>query len=104
MEGFRVETFASGEALLGASLPRKRGCLVLDQNLPGLSGLEALVVLRSRGVNLPGLLLTSLPTPAVREAAACAGVTIIDKPLLNDDLGHAIWEVLLVAAAASGGL
>jgi two-component system response regulator FixJ len=104
MEGFRVETFESGEALLRAPLPHRRGCLVLDQNLPGLSGLEALVVLRSRGVSLPALLITSLPTAAVRKAAACAGVTIIDKPLLNDDLGHAIWDVLLVAAGASSGL
>jgi two-component system response regulator FixJ len=104
MEGFRVETFESGEVLLKAPLPHRRGCLVLDQNLPGLSGLEALVVLRSRGVSLPALLITTLPTAAVRDAAACAGVTIIDKPLLNDDLGHAIWDVLLVAAAASGSL
>jgi two-component system response regulator FixJ len=102
MEGFRVETFESGEALLKATLPHRRGCLVLDQNLPGLSGLEALVVLRSRGVNLPALLITSLPTAAVRDAACSAGVRIIDKPLLNDDLGHAIWDVLLAAAAAAG--
>jgi two-component system response regulator FixJ len=103
MEGFRVETFESGEALLKAPLPHRRGCLVLDQNLPGLSGLEALVVLRSRSVSLPALLITRLPTAAVRDAAACAGVKIIGKPLLNDDLGHAIWDVLLAAAAASGG-
>ena len=37
--GFRVETFASAEELLDASLPEDTGCLVLDVRLPGLDGL-----------------------------------------------------------------
>lgn len=90
LDGFRVESCGSGEALLLRDLPRDNACLVLDYNLPGISGLEALVQLRARHVDLPALLMTSNPRPTVRDAAAAAGVTIVEKPLLGEALVGAI--------------
>lgn len=95
LEGFDVTALESGEALLLISgLPERRACLVLDQNLPGVSGVDTLRQLRGRGVNLPALLITSNPPPAVREAARLAGARIVEKPLLGDALTAHIQQAL----------
>lgn len=87
LEGFAVVALDCGEALLRmADLPHARACLVLDQNLPGVTGVETLRQLRGRGVGLPALIITSNPPPAVREAAQRVEARIVEKPLLGDTL------------------
>lgn len=83
MEGFAVETYDSGEALLLRAPPTAPGCLVLDERLPGVSGLDTLHQLRARQVTLPAILVTSHPNARFREAAARAGAPIVEKPLLG---------------------
>jgi FixJ family two-component response regulator len=94
LEGFEVEGLASGEALLRHTLPLLDACLVVDERLPGLSGLDALLQLRARHVTLPALLMTSHPNFALRAAAQAAGVPILEKPLLGDVLSNAIRAAL----------
>ncbi len=86
LEGFQVEACESGEALLRRQLPDHDACLVIDERLPGITGLEALRQLRGRQVDLPALLITTNPGPATRRAASAAGVPIVEKPLLGDGL------------------
>lgn len=90
LEGFAVETFESGEALVARGSAPDRGCLVLDYHLPGMDGLALLDLLRGRGVALPALIITSLPTRSLAARAAAAGAAIIEKPLLCDALAAAI--------------
>jgi len=94
LDGFVVRIFATGEEMLMQSLPRRNSCLVLDQHLPGLSGLESLSVLRGRANRLPALLITSHPGPSLREAALKAKATIIEKPLMGDALVGEIWTLI----------
>ncbi|MBW8816015.1 MAG: response regulator [Caulobacterales bacterium] len=94
LEGFEVETFESGEALLLRDTPRLPGCLVLDERLPGISGLETLRQLRERQVDLPAILMTSHPNLTMRAAAAAARAPILEKPLLGETLARAIREAL----------
>jgi FixJ family two-component response regulator len=86
LDGYRVETCASGEALLQLDLPPTSACLVIDERLSGLSGLRALGQLRRRGCNLPAVLITSHPSRQLRWTAARAGAPILEKPLLGDGL------------------
>ncbi|MFN3522770.1 MAG: response regulator transcription factor [Phenylobacterium sp.] len=86
LDGYQVEACESGEELLRTILPITDACLVLDYNLDGMNGLAALAELRGRGVNLPALLITSHPRPAVRQAAADMRAKIVEKPLLGDAL------------------
>jgi len=86
LDGYRVETCASGEALLQLELPQSGACLVIDEQLPGLSGLDALGRLRSQGCTLPAVLITSHPSRQLRWKAARAGTAILEKPLLGDGL------------------
>lgn len=94
LEGFEVEVFPSGEALLLADLPSAHACLVLDEKLPGISGMETLRQLRARGVALPAIFVTSHPNPHFRALAAAAQARILEKPLIGDDLIVSIREVL----------
>ncbi len=101
LDGFTVEPFASGEALLASPMPSAPACLVLDQNLSGMSGLDTLISLRSKGVGMPAILITSHPAAKVRATAAAHGVVIVEKPLLSDALKIAI-EAALTQSSATG--
>ena len=94
LEGFGVECFGSGEALLQQALPATGACLLIDERLPGISGLDALLTLRARHVTLPAILMTSHPDRVLRSAARDAGVPILEKPLLGDALTLAIRAAL----------
>ena len=90
IEGFEVRLFHSGGELLRQATFPKSGCLVLDYKLPEGDGLQALAVLRRRGVSLPAILITSHPSEGIRGRAAAAGVVIVEKPLLGNALIEAI--------------
>lgn len=94
LDGFEVETFESGEALLLRDGLDAAGCLVLDERLPGISGLDTLRQLRARQVALPAIFVTSHPKPQMRDAAARAGAPIVEKPLEAETLIAAIHNLL----------
>lgn len=100
LDGFRVQAFASGEDLLAAELPERDVCLILDENLPGLGGLDSLEALRRRAVDLPAILITSHPGPGLRRRAGRLRVPIIEKPLIDDLLVRNIRSALGQSPAA----
>lgn len=61
-------------------------CLVIDQNLPDLPGVELLGRLRARGVVAPAVIITTAPSAALVRQAAAAGAGIVEKPLLDEAL------------------
>lgn len=98
LAGLAVEPFNSGEALLQHGMLQSRGCLVIDERLPMMSGLETLLQLRAMGVSLPAILITSHPKPALRDAAARAGAPILEKPFEGAMLVTAIHSLLNLAS------
>ena len=90
LEGFEVEAFATGESLVERAQRPEDACLVLDYRLPGRDGLSTLAALRSRGVRLPAVIITSNPTRWIRNEAADAGAILVEKPLLCDALSQSI--------------
>ena len=94
VEGFSVQVYPTGTALLEEDDIPESGCLVADYHLPGMNGLDLLQRLRERDVRLPAILITSHPTPAIRGRATSAGVRLIEKPLLNDALFQCIRSAL----------
>lgn len=85
-EGYEVHPFADGEHLLAETFPVRDACLVVDQRLPGLSGVQALMTLRSRGIGLPAIIITTHPKAPLRLAAAATHAYIVEKPLVGDAL------------------
>ena len=93
IEGFTVRSYATGAELLGAGDPAPCGCLVVDQHMPGMSGLDLIELLRRRQFSAPAILITSDPSPSVRERAGKASVPIVEKPLLGTALLRKIRDV-----------
>jgi FixJ family two-component response regulator len=92
-EGFGVQSYASAEALLDQPSLPERSCLVIDYWLPKMNGLALLNRLREQGHDLPAVLITT-STREIERRAALAGVSIVDKPLLNDALVAKVRQLL----------
>jgi FixJ family two-component response regulator len=93
LEGFKVRTFAGGAALLGARELGICDCFVIDQRMPGLSGLELIGQLRDRNIAAPAILIISEPSAALSARAAKAKVPIVEKPFLGNALLDCIHQV-----------
>ncbi len=97
VEGYRVRTYADGDAILSDPTLPVAGCLVVDFHIPGRDGLSVIDRLRARRVEIPAILITSAPTAAVLRRATAAGVPIVEKPLLGSTLSDGIRLALAVA-------
>src|SRR5437773_2629688 len=69
--GLSVRTFASAEGYLEAD--PAAACVILDQCLPGLSGLELYRRLRAEGRQVPAVFITGQKNEATRREALAAG-------------------------------
>jgi two-component system, LuxR family, response regulator FixJ len=93
IEGLAVRSYATGAELLSAGDLALCSCLVVDQKMPGISGLDLIAQLRERLVAAPAILITSHPSLSVRQRAAKADVPIVEKPLLGNALLDKIRDV-----------
>jgi len=85
--GYAVETYESGPRFLAGAHPSRLACLVLDQQMPQMAGLDLLARLRGDGLATPALLIVSTPAATVSRRAAELGVRkVLEKPLAQDDL------------------
>jgi FixJ family two-component response regulator len=101
--GFRVETFACGEAFLASVQRQSTGCLVLDLSMPEMSGLEVLAKLRVDGATIPAIVLTAHSDEDVRRRSLAAGaVAFLAKPFQADALVDAVQDSLARNTAKSG--
>jgi two-component system response regulator FixJ len=86
LEGHKVRTYNSAAGFLvdRGTLP---ACLIADQHMPGITGLDLVARLRGDGVDIPVLLITGAPSPAIAARAAQLGVeAVLDKPPAEDEL------------------
>jgi two-component system response regulator FixJ len=91
-DGWEAATFETPAEVL--ERPPRSHCLVIDHNLPGMDGLSLVAKLRERGVSAPALIIAGKPAPAFRRRAAEAGIEIVDKPLIGDELKRRIRDLL----------
>jgi len=92
LEGFAVRTYHSGAELLHAGDLKDCNCLVIDQRMPGMTGMELVEVLRERLVLTPAILIISHGNAALSARAQKAAVPIVEKPLLGNALMERIRE------------
>jgi two-component system, LuxR family, response regulator FixJ len=86
LEGFTVQTFGSAGELFRAGDLGGCDCFVIDQRMPGMSGMELLEELRGRKILTPAILLISQTSSALTVRAARAGIPIVEKPLFGNAL------------------
>jgi two-component system, LuxR family, response regulator FixJ len=95
LEGFAVRTFHSGAELLRGGDLEGFNCFVVDQRMPGMTGMELVEVLRKRELSTPVILIISHPNAALSARAQKAAIPIVEKPLLGNALVERIREACL---------
>lgn len=98
--GFDVRTYDSAEDFLARAPRDDGGCLLLDVNMPGMSGLDLLERLSGECPRRPVLVLTARRDEGLREAALGFGASsFLSKPVSGDLLLSSLAD-----AAASAEL
>jgi len=95
--GFSAMEFASGAAFLATldgAEPRP-DCLLVDNWMPWMTGLELHGVLRDRGVRVPTVLITGNAGRETRDRCAQAGLAAcLEKPIGADELLAIVEQVV----------
>jgi FixJ family two-component response regulator len=93
--GLAVEVFPSAQAFLDRARSDAPGCLVLDVQLPGLSGLDLQTELAGTKMPLPIVFLTGHgDIPMSVKAMKAGAVEFLTKPFRQGDLVDAIRNAL----------
>jgi FixJ family two-component response regulator len=80
--GHTVKTYTSGQQLLDDPELNDIACVVVDQKMPEMTGLDLLRKLDVAGHTIPSLLITGLPDPAVQqEAIELGAIDLLTKPI-----------------------
>jgi DNA-binding response OmpR family regulator len=93
--GFQVEDRESGMEALEPALTGKFDCFILDVSMPGMTGLELLKRVRSRGVETPALFLTAHDALDDKVAGFEAGADdYLAKPFSPRELEYRVEALL----------
>jgi len=91
--GFRAKTFASAQECLAGLQAETPSCLVLDVQLPGLSGLDLQQQLAKADFQLPIIFLTGHgDIPTTVRAMKAGALEFLTKPCDGEDLLNAIRQ------------
>jgi two-component system, LuxR family, response regulator FixJ len=92
---YSVEAFPSARAFVEGYDPRQGGCLLLDVQMPQMTGLELQQQLNVRGWRIPVIFITGHGSVTLAIAAMKAGAfDFIEKPLREDALLESIERAL----------
>lgn len=87
LDGYVVSGFESAEELFAAAPPPAGACVILDVNLPGMSGLQALERLRRTAPPVAAIVVSARATEEMRrEAARLEARDFLEKPIDIDAL------------------
>jgi FixJ family two-component response regulator len=94
--GLTTRTFASAEAFLQSSVVAETRCLVLDVQLPKMSGVELQHHLSHLGFDIPIVFITAYPDETVKARVLNAGaICFLHKPV--DLRGQRLADCLYAA-------
>ena len=92
---FDVDVFASGQEFLDSLRTRLPDCLVLDYQMPGLTGRDVQRQLALAQTQVPIIVVTAHDEPALREQCLADGaVAYVAKPLQRERLVGLIHDAI----------
>jgi FixJ family two-component response regulator len=85
--GYTVHTFASAEEFLRSARSNDTSCVIADVQMPVMSGLDLLTLMRAQGYHAPFIFITAFPDESVRARALKAGaICFLAKPFAGPTL------------------
>ena len=93
--GLQAETFRTAQQFLCGKHPDGPSCLILDVELPGISGLDLQRELTAAGIRIPIIFITGHgDIPMGVKAMKSGAVEFLTKPFRDEDLLNAIHQAL----------
>jgi FixJ family two-component response regulator len=86
--GFQAAVFSSAHQFLSTqNALESSACLIVDFQMPQMTGIELVEKLKRLNKSIPTILMTAYSTPAMLARARDLGIVCcLDKPLDDDDL------------------
>jgi FixJ family two-component response regulator len=85
--GYTVHTFASAEEFLRSAHLNDTSCVIADVQMPVMSGLDLLTLMRTQDYDAPFIFITAFPDENVRARALKAGaIGFLAKPFAGPTL------------------
>jgi FixJ family two-component response regulator len=95
LKGLKAEGFSSAEEFLAQYDPTRKGCVVIDVRMAGMSGLDLLQKLKARKSSLPVVVITGYAdVPMAVRAMQEGAITFLEKPCQEQELWQAITQAL----------
>ena len=95
-QSYHPLAFASGEEFLAGLSKAMPDCVVMDQHMPSLNGLDVLERMRSEGRGVPVIIVTGFDQPGLREKCFAAGAAdYLVKPLQASAVSTAIRAAMV---------
>jgi len=102
LAGYQAATFVSGEALIRDDGGAEADCLVLDVQLPGMSGFELRDYLVQAGTTAPVIFITAYDDAEAQALAVRANALYLTKPFTGKTLIDAIARALASPVLKNG--
>jgi FixJ family two-component response regulator len=85
--GYTVQVYSSAEHFLQSGRLNDTSCVIADLQMPGMSGLELLTMVRAQGYGVPFIFITAFPDETARARALQAGaICFLSKPFAGPTL------------------
>lgn len=93
--GYVVISHASGRAFLNSKLPEPPFCLLLDLDMPQMSGTDVLSEMQKRELNVPTVVITGTgKTELLEDLSDSFDLSVLTKPIAAPTLFSAIEKAL----------
>lgn len=93
--GYHTLSYDSAEAALGDAVVALADCLVVDLNLPAMSGLDLVERLRQRGVHAPAVAISAHDEAPLRQRMRQCGIEhFLAKPFRGSALVRSVDAAL----------
>lgn len=100
IRGFGTKAFRSAQAFLASLTEGRPDCLIVDLQMPEMTGLDLFQHLRNSNIRIPTIIITAHGDAIVRERTEAAGVVaFLEKPLQKTALFAAIDAARRAAGA-----
>ncbi len=94
--GFAVQSYSSGNQFLADERRHAAGCLVIDQHMPGMNGLDVIDNLQREENKVATILISGRLDAKTRERAIRLGVReLLEKPFSASRLIELVRRMLL---------
>jgi FixJ family two-component response regulator len=85
--GHQTVVYGSGQAVLSDPSPPRPALILLDLQMPGISGVPLMLRLRERWPGVPIVVMTGLDHPLLAEKMIAAGATaFLSKPVSRNQI------------------